>query len=212
MHLSLVYFTTSCDFTFPSSAVPISILNTLAWEKSTPHCVMVWKQGHVVKMLKEDCEFLSLYQCPTASFPFWKWRFKPFHFPLGSVTYLSGSATTERETVKGMYLSLLAMFCMVTYILDILDQYPLPPSCSLNFPTCHCLSIQTTSLAFFYNCGSSTNTFRYSIEMPSVAMVLALEIMYNCWLANLLNANTNSIRSSKLLLLEKELCSKTDLH
>ena len=118
----------------------------------------------------------------------------------------------ERETVKGMYLSLLAMFCMVTYILDILDQYPLPPSCSLNFPTCHCLSIQTTSLAFFYNCGSSTNTFRYSIEMPSVAMVLALEIMYNCWLANLLNANTNSIRSSKLLLLEKELCSKTDLH
>lgn len=109
---------------------------------------------------------------------------------------------SERETVKGMYLSLLAMFCMVTYILDILDQYPPPPTPpqlphSLNFPTCRYLSIQSTSLAYFYNCGSSTNTFRYSIEMPSVAMVLALEIMYNCWLSNLLNANTNSIRSSK---------------
>ena len=97
VHLYPVYFTTSCDFTFPSNAVRISISNTLAWEKSTPHCVMVWKQGHDIKMLKEDCEFLSLYQCPTASFPFWKWRFKPFHFPLGSVTFLSGSATTVRE-------------------------------------------------------------------------------------------------------------------
>lgn len=107
---------------------------------------------------------------------------------------------SERETVKGMYLSLLAVFCMVTYILDISDQYPPPPPPtprSLNFPTCRYLSIQSMSLAYFYNCGSSTNTFRYSIEMPSVAMVLALELMYNCWLSNLLNANTNSIRSSK---------------
>lgn len=84
---------------------------------------------------------------------------------------------SERETMKGMYLSLLAVFCMLTYILDILDQCPLPPSCSLNFPACHCLSIQTTSLAFFYSCGSSTNTFRYSMKMPSVAMALELEII-----------------------------------
>lgn len=83
----------------------------------------------------------------------------------------------ERETMKGMYLSLLAMFCMVTYILDILDQCPLPSSCTLSFPACHCLSIQTTSLTSFYSCGRSTNTFRFSIEMPSAAMVIELEII-----------------------------------
>lgn len=55
-------------------------------------------------------------------------------------------------------------------------------------------------------CNLEVSQIPSDMDMPSVAMVLTLKVMYNSWVSNLLRANIDSIRSSNIMF------RKCDLH